>query len=66
MSSKPLLKYLKYEFQKESKTERFTILSGLRHYHLNSGQTPVAQVRIKIRQTAPKQLIFALCVVSCL
>jgi hypothetical protein len=66
MSSKPLLKYLKYEFQKESKTERLTILSGLCHYHLNSEQTPVAQVRIKRRQTAPKQLISVLCVGSCL
>jgi hypothetical protein len=35
MFLKPHLKYLKYEFKKESKMERTTILSGLCHCHLN-------------------------------
>ncbi len=65
MFLKPHLKYLKYEFKKEIKMERTTILSGLCHCHLNWEQTPVAQARIKRRQTVPKQLISVLCVCVC-
>jgi hypothetical protein len=66
MFLKPLLKYLNKEFQKSKKVKRTTILSGLCHCYLNSKQTPATEVRLKRRETAPKQLSSVLCMGSCL
>jgi hypothetical protein len=60
---KPLLKYLNYELKKNKKVERITILSELCHCYLNSKQTPATEVRLKRRETAPKQLSSVLCTV---
>jgi hypothetical protein len=66
MFLKPVLKFLNNEFQKSKKVKRTTILSGLCHCYLNSKQTPATEVRLKRRETPPKQLSSVLCVGSCL